>query len=104
MIKSRFGFRNTYKMTFSARDALGEIAKLAERSVNVRALLGDILDQQPVVASLEVDHLATMRAGHVVMQDKPSDWLLGCLAALRVVAANEDRNSLRCSETHITPA
>jgi hypothetical protein len=79
---------------------LGELAGLAEHSVKARARITEYLDTRPVIAALEVDFAATARAGHTVSYDEPTQGLLDALAAIRVVAANEERDALTCAQAH----
>lgn len=67
-------------------DILAELAALANRSVNARARLREFLDTKPVIAALKVDCAATVRAGHTVYADEPSQALMDALEAVRVAA------------------
>jgi len=77
-------------------DALQIFAALAKRSVDACARLRQFLDAKPVIASLEIDSAATMRAGHVVYRDESSQQLLDALAA--AIAADDQRNAFCGSE------
>jgi hypothetical protein len=81
-------------------DVLAELAALAEHSVKARARIAEYLDTRPVIATLEVDFAATARAGHTVSYDEPTQGLLDALAAIRIVAANEERDALAGTEGH----
>ena len=68
-----------------AGEAFSELIALAKQSVRIRALLREFLDTDGHIAHFEIDDAATVRAGHVVYRDKPSNGLLHCLAAARAL-------------------
>jgi hypothetical protein len=86
-------------------EILDELRGFAERSVDARARLREFLDTKPVIAALKVDWLATARAGHTVTYDEPSQGLLDALAAIRIVAGDEERRALAGAEGQgLTPS
>src|ERR1700704_2440429 len=60
---------------------LDELAALGRNSVEFRALLGELLNGDSVIAGCEVDDVATIAAGNVVVDCEPSDAFRGALAA-----------------------
>jgi hypothetical protein len=76
----------------SAIDVLTEIAVLCEQSVEARAHLRVFLDTHPIVAVLDIDRVATVATGQLVVNEKPSDGLTSCLEAVR--AAHENGHCL----------
>src|SRR5271169_643643 len=67
----------------STVDALGELIALCEDSVEVRAIVRELVNECPVVGGLEIDFLATRLAAtdHMIMRDQASERVLRCLAA-----------------------
>jgi hypothetical protein len=74
----------------SAADILAELAERAARSVDARARLGEFLDTKPIIAALEIDDVATMRAGRTIVNDKPTQQLIDCLLAIRALDKQGD--------------
>lgn len=73
-------------------DILAELAVLARESVDARACLCEFLDTKPVIAALKVDEGATVRAGHVVYYDEPSQALMDALETIRIAAKDTERD------------
>lgn len=72
---------------------LQRLATLAERSNNARAAIREFLDNDLVLGTLEIDRAATMRTGHTIFFDEPSEHLLSCLVA--VSATDSKTHALR---------
>lgn len=72
-------------MAITTVEAFGELVGLCKESVEVRALVRKFLDEGGVLGGLEINQgtAAGSGAGQIVMNDKPSDELLCCLAAAR---------------------
>lgn len=85
-------------MSLTATDIFHELTVLARGSVSARTRLRQFLDQDPVVATLEVDTDATTRAGETIPWDQPTEGLLACLAACR--AAYRDDNAAAAVSAH----
>jgi hypothetical protein len=74
----------------TATEVLVELTDLASRNVGARACLREFLDQDPVVAALNVDWLATNLTGETIYCDKPSEGLQACLATCRTLDGHAD--------------
>ena len=81
-------------------DMLGELASLAKGNIYIRTCVREFLDTRPLIAILEADHAATMRTGHPVMREEPSQGLRRCLATCRVIALNEKRDDFCGAQSH----
>jgi hypothetical protein len=82
----------------SATKVLNELSILAGRSVGARACLREYLDQEPVMAALEVDIAPTRLANQKVLRDEPTQSLRPCLATCR--AADRHANFPATVSTH----
>ena len=68
-----------------ALDAVSELASLVGQSRGAKARIVEMLDDGSGLFSVEVDKAATLAAGERVVVYKPSDRLLGILAANRAL-------------------
>ncbi len=73
-----------------ALDAVRELAALFAQSGDLQARIVKMLDQGSGLFSVEVDGAATVAAGERVVVYKPSDRLLGILAANRACDGQPD--------------
>ncbi len=73
-----------------ALDAVEELAGLFAQSGESQARIVKMLDQGPGLFNVEVDEAATAAAGERVVVYKPSDRLLGILAANRACDRQPD--------------
>ena len=71
-------------------DLLPELAALCRDSIEARALMSEALDDGGILASFEIDHAATSRAGHLVVHGEPSDRLRRVMSATRTVNGVSD--------------
>jgi hypothetical protein len=90
-------------MEISAVDAFGELIalfKVNRESVDFRRLIHEFIDQRPCLGSVEIDDGTAFRGGasELVVGGKPSDQLLGALAAARAI--DQERRSFGSGERH----
>ena len=73
-----------------ALDAVRELATLFAQSGELQARIVKMLDKGSGLFNVEVDDAATVAAGERIVVYKPSDRLLGILAANRAVDGQPD--------------
>jgi hypothetical protein len=81
---------------------LDELAALGRNSVEFRALLRELLNGDSVIACCEVDDVATIAAGNVVVDCEPSDAFRGALAAF--LAEHPEFNQSRMPRHWLAPS
>jgi hypothetical protein len=87
-------------MSEISTESLDQLIALGRKSVQVRAMIREFLDQRPVIGSLEINDLSAsdVTASGPCFADKASDQMIRCLAAARACEAVE--SSLSAGQRH----